>query len=100
MKKRIFISSVQKEFQKERIALGAYFRNDPLVSEFFDMFIFEEVPAFEFIPDKVYPAKVRTSAIYIGLVGLNYGYEDANGVSPTEHEYDIRQNIIYNVGFL
>ncbi len=22
------------------------------------------------------------------MLGLNYGYEDANGISPTEHEYN------------
>lgn len=89
MKKRIFISSVQKEFQKERLELAAYFRNDPLLSEFFNVFIFEEVPALSLSPEKVYPNEVETSDIYLGLLGIDYGHEDENGISPTEHEYDI-----------
>lgn len=26
--------------------------------------------------------------VYLGLFGVNYGYRDAEGVSPTEREYD------------
>lgn len=88
MKKRIFISSVQKEFQRERIDLASYFRNDPLLSEFFEVFIFEEVPALSLSPDKVFPEEIKASDIYIGLLGFTYGYEDKNGISPTEYEYD------------
>ncbi len=39
MKQRIFISSVQKEFAKERKALGDFLRGDPLLCQFFDVFL-------------------------------------------------------------
>ena len=36
---RIFISSVQKEFAREREALRDYLRGDPLVRRFFEVFL-------------------------------------------------------------
>ena len=42
---RIFISSVQTEFAQERAALSDYLRGDPLMRRFFDVFLFEDVPA-------------------------------------------------------
>ena len=45
MKYRIFISSVQSEFAKERKALAKYIREDALLGDFFEVFLFEEAPA-------------------------------------------------------
>ncbi len=42
---RIFISSVQTEFAQEREALRDYLRGDPLMRRFFEVFLFEDVPA-------------------------------------------------------
>jgi len=42
---RIFISSVQKEFADERAALRDYLRGDALMRRFFEVFLFEDVPA-------------------------------------------------------
>jgi len=42
---RIFISSVQTKFAQERKALSDYLRGDPLMRRFFDVFLFEDVPA-------------------------------------------------------
>ena len=47
MKYRIFISSVQREFAKERKALAEYLRKDAILGRFFEVFLFEEVPAQE-----------------------------------------------------
>lgn len=89
MKKlKIFISSVQNEFAKERAELAHYFRQDPLLGTFFEPFIFEEVPANTHSHGKVYLSEVKDSDIYIGLLGASYGFEDEMGVSPTEREYD------------
>lgn len=41
----IFISSVQKEFKKERRALKDFILGDPLLKRFFDVFLFEDLPA-------------------------------------------------------
>lgn len=45
MKYRIFISSVQREFVRERKAIADYIRRDALFGKFFEVFIFEETPA-------------------------------------------------------
>jgi hypothetical protein len=42
---RIFISSVQKELAAERRALKDYIHGDPLLRRFFDVFLFEDLPA-------------------------------------------------------
>ena len=85
---RIFISSVQSEFAKERAMLGEYIRRDALLGKFFETFLFEDVPAGEASPQQVYLGEVEMSDIYLGLYGNKYGYEDAEGISPTEREYD------------
>ena len=89
---KVFISSVQKEFAEERKALAQYLRQDPLLSGFFEPFLFEEVAANTYAPGDVYLEEVKRSKLYIGLLGAAYGYEDAEGVSPTEREYDQAKN--------
>ena len=44
-RKKIFISSVQSEFQNERKQLADYIRQDALFSQYFEPFLFEELPA-------------------------------------------------------
>ncbi len=85
---RIFISSVQKEFAQERKALQDFLQNDPLMRRFFDVFLFEDVPASDHCPDELYLDGVRQSDLYVGLFGNDYGNEDKEGVSPTEREFD------------
>ena len=43
--RRIFISSVQKELALERTGLRDYISADPLLKRFFDVFLFEDLPA-------------------------------------------------------
>ena len=85
---RIFISSGQQEFAIERELLRDYVRGDPLMRRFFEVFLFEEVPASDQRPDRVYLDEVDRCDIYVGLFGQDYGSEDADGVSPTEREFD------------
>ena len=58
---RIFISSVQREFAQERNALRDYLRGDPLMRRFFDVFLFEDVPASDLRPDSLYLDEVEQS---------------------------------------
>lgn len=88
MKDRIFLSSVQKELTAERRALKDYVHGDPLLSRFFEAFLFEDVPAADRRADHVYLEEVDRCAIYIGLFGDEYGRLDAGGFSPTEREFD------------
>jgi len=86
--KRIFISSVQKELQIERRAVKDFVRNDPLLLRFFEVFLFEDLPAQDRRADDVYLAEAGRSDIYVGLFGNDYGFEDDDGLSPTEREFD------------
>ena len=85
---RIFISSVQGEFARERLALRDYLRGDVLMRRFFDVFPFEDVPASDRRPDEVYLDEVERCDLYVGLFGRDYGSEDEQGISPTEREFD------------
>jgi len=86
---RIFISSVQKEFTDERAALRDYLRGDALMRRFFEVFLFEDVPAADRRTDDLYLDEVRRCDIYVGLFGDDYGAFNAGGVSPTEREFDL-----------
>jgi hypothetical protein len=87
-KLKVFISSVQSEFAGERQGLFDYLHSDKLLGLFFEPFIFENLPACDQRADKVYINEVAKCDIYIGLFGSSYGYEDAEGISPTEREFD------------
>ncbi len=86
---RIFISSVQQEFAQERLALRDYLWGDPLFRRFCDVFLFEDVPAQDRRADELYLDEVEQCDIYLGLFGCDYGSEDAEGMSPTQREFDL-----------
>ncbi len=85
---RVFISSVQKEFARERRLLCDYIQTDALLSRFFAPFIFEDMPASEVSAQEAYLTQAAECHIYLGIFGTQYGYEDLEGVSPTEREYN------------
>ncbi len=100
---RIFISSAQKEFAEERAALRDYLRGDALLRRFFEAFLFEEVPAADRRADELYLDEVERCDIYVGLFGNEYGFEDAQGVSPTQREFELatlrhKQRLIFVKG--
>ena len=88
MSDHIFISSVQKELADERRAIRDFIRGDALLRRFFEVFLFEDLPASDRRADDVYLDEVGRCAIYVGLFGQEYGYEDATGLSPTEREFN------------
>lgn len=67
MKFRIFISSVQREFARERRQLAEYIRKDLVFSKFFDVFLFEEIPAGDASPKAVYLKEVAKSDVYLSV---------------------------------
>jgi len=87
MKLRIFISSVQKEFLQERRELKDYIVGDPLLTRFFDVFLFEDLPASDRPANRVYVEEVGASDIYLGLFGNDYGKENVQGVSAVHEEF-------------
>jgi ATP-dependent DNA helicase RecG len=84
----IFISSVQREFAAERRALKEFIEGDALLRRFFSAFIFEDLPARDQRADEAYLDAVERCAVYVGLFGLEYGSEDAQGISPTQREFE------------
>jgi len=68
--------------------LTDYLTTDALLGRFFEPFIFENVPALNAAPSAVFLKEVEQCDIYLGLFGEQYGYEDTEGVSPTEREFD------------
>lgn len=85
---RVFISSPQQEFAREREALHDYFATDALVRKFFSAFLSEYSPASDQRPDQLYLDEVERCDLYIGLFGNDYGNPDDAGRSPTEREFD------------
>jgi len=88
VRKRIFISSVQQEFANERKQLCNYIRQDALLGRFFEPFLFEESPAINMSAQQTYLSEVKQCDIYLALLGQHYGFEDEQGISPTEREFN------------
>lgn len=85
---KIFISSVQKEFSRQRLDLKAFLLGDAMLRRFVsEVFLFEDLPARDQRADAVYLEEVERCDIYLGIFGYQYGFVDKNGISPTEHEY-------------
>jgi predicted HTH transcriptional regulator len=87
MKYKIFISGAQKELKEERRAVKEFVREDVLLSEYFDVFLFEDSPAKSKSPEIAYIEEVRKSDIYIGILGQQYGGSGKEKMSPTEAEF-------------
>jgi predicted HTH transcriptional regulator len=85
---QIFVSSVQKELASERRAVKDFVQSDALLRRYFDVFLFEDLPASGRRADEVYLAEVDRCTVYVGLFGNDYGFEDSAGISPTEREFD------------
>ena len=88
MRFKVFISSVQREFAAERQMLAEYVRKDALLGKFFDVFLFEEEPACDVEARDLYLPEVERSDVYLGVLGSQFGNADADGVSPTERDYE------------
>lgn len=84
---RIFISSVQKELATERIVLRDYLQGDALLRRFFEVFLFEDMPAADQRADACYLEEIQRCDVYLGIFGNEYGWEDREGLSPTHREF-------------
>ena len=85
---RLFISSVQKEFQAERRAIKDFVEGNALLRRFFNVFLFEALPASDRKADDVYLEEVDRCAVYVGIFGRQYSAKNDGSVSPTEREFD------------
>jgi len=84
---KVFISGNQKELKKERLAIKEAILGNAVLRKFFDVFIFEELPAKGRSPLMTYLKEVDDSDIYIGIIGNKYGTKGRDGLSPTEREF-------------
>ena len=86
-KYKVFISSVQSEFSQERQLVFDFIRNDELMGQYFEPFIFEQIAAQDANPRQLYLDEASSCQVYLLLVGKRYGNLLADGISPTEKEY-------------
>lgn len=87
MKYKIFVSGAQKELKEERRAVKEFIREDVLLSEYFDVFLFEDSPANSKSAQTAYIDEVCKSDIYIGILAQQYGGTGKGKISPTEAEF-------------
>ena len=90
LKLRVFISSVQKELEEERMQLRILMTSDPFLLRYTVPKLFEKYPASLRPGKKPYLKLLEKCQLYILIIGKEYG-TDFNGKSATHHEYDFAQ---------
>jgi ATP-dependent DNA helicase RecG len=87
MKKlRIFVSSVQKELEVERVALAGWVSSDSQLADACDVVLFEKEPLSGKRISKPYLACLKTCDIYLLLLDCEYG-RPPEPLSATHEEY-------------
>ncbi|OIQ06108.1 MAG: hypothetical protein COV98_00175 [Candidatus Altarchaeum sp. CG12_big_fil_rev_8_21_14_0_65_33_22] len=69
MKYNIFVSGVQEELKIERITVKNLVIENPLLKDYFKVFLFEDLSAKGKSFKKVYIDEVRKCNVYIGILG-------------------------------
>ena len=88
MKKyKVFVSANQEELRDERYGVKEIIINNSTLREFFDVFLFEDLPAKGKSPTSTYLKQVDDSDIYIGIIGNDYGIKGRDNLSATEREF-------------
>jgi len=87
MKNKIFISGVQKELKAERRAVKDFVLGNTLFRDYFEVLLFEDVPAKSHASQDLYLREAKNSDIYLGIWGNQYGGDGKSKVSPTEAEF-------------
>ena len=86
MKKlRIFVSSVQKELEIERVALAGWVSSDPRLSEVCEIILFEKEPLSGKRIIKPYLECLKTCRLYLLILDCEYG--NPPEFSATHEEY-------------
>lgn len=87
MKYKIFVSANQKELREERFAIKNLINDNSTLRQYFDVFLFEGLPAKGKSAVSTYLKHVCDSNIYIGVIGKQYGDKGKDGLSATEREF-------------
>jgi hypothetical protein len=89
-KKRIFISSVQKELELERAAVAGLITTDPFLLQHCAPILFENEPPSSRPAKRPYLDTLRDCAVYLLIIANEYGQPD-DGLSATHQEYRLAQ---------
>jgi predicted HTH transcriptional regulator len=87
MKFKVFVSGNQSELKEERFAIKDVIISNHILNDFFEVFLFEDLPAKGKNPVSTYIDEVKKGDIYIGLIDNVYGESNHDGLSPTELEF-------------
>jgi len=83
----VFVSSVQKELENERIAVSEVVSSDPFLNREVRTILFEYLPASAKPAQSAYLDALEESEIYIGILGFEYGRKGPDDLSATQREY-------------
>ncbi len=87
MKYKLFISANQKELREERFAIKEVITQNSTLCGFFDVFLFEDVPAKGKSAVSTYLKNIADSDVYVCIIAMKYGDKGSDGLSATEREY-------------
>jgi ATP-dependent DNA helicase RecG len=87
MKYKLFISANQKELRDERLTIKEVIVGNSTLRSYFDVFLFEDLPAKGKSAVTTYLKNVTNSDVYICIVANVYGDKGKDGLSPTEREF-------------
>ena len=90
LKLRVFISSVQKELDAERMQLRILLTSDPFLLRHTAPKLFDKYPAGLRPDKKAYLKLLEKCQIYVLIIGKEYG-SSSESKSATHHEYDFAQ---------
>ena len=91
-KLRVFVSSVQKELEAERVAIASLITTDPFLMQHCEPVLWEKEPAPARPAEQPYLECLRSCQIYILLIFNDYGQLDGK-VSATHQEYQLAQKL-------
>jgi ATP-dependent DNA helicase RecG len=89
---RIFVSSVQKELERERAAITALVSTDPFFEKHCDAILYDKEPPTGSPDKKAYLDLLRSCHIYLLLIDVEYG-KPSGDVSATHEEYRLAQEL-------
>jgi len=87
MKYKLFVSANQKELRDERFAVKEVITGNATLHGFFDVFLFEDLPAKGKSAVTTYLKSAANSDVYLCIIGNTYGDKDKDGLSATEREF-------------
>jgi ATP-dependent DNA helicase RecG len=91
-KLRVFVSSVQKEMESERVAIASLITTDPYLLQHCEPVLFEKEPAPARKLSQPYLKCLESCQIYLLLIHKEYGKPDGS-LSATHHEYRQAQKL-------